>query len=126
MTHDELVQFAAEKMGVSAFKNSGAAGGWVRKWDNETDWDRCFATELLAIESLVDITSPDLFFKGLAVCPHHVSIKAGPDIHSRYVFVLKESGKHWMKFYDKPSEIPQKFWECWAEVEGAVYLTKGD
>lgn len=71
-----------------------------------------------------DLTYPDLFFKGLAVCPHQVSIKIDPNIHGRYVFITPEKGAFSMKYYDKPNEIPQKFWECWAEVEGANNLTK--
>lgn len=114
MTHDELVQFASEKVGVSIIIRSvcaqtiGDEDIFERRWFYQEPDGFC--------DEPFDLTSPDLFFKGLAVCQDKVLVSVGHEAHEKYVSVLPTEGRFSMKWYDKPNEIPQKFWESWAET----------
>ena len=117
MTHDELVRFAAGKVDITAIKNDGWGGGWLRKEGGQTDWSRIFGTEGSALAYGIDLTSPELFLKGLeafeksggdwVINKNGMLLGLGND--DRYIPVTG--------FY-KISDIPPTFWQCWAELEG--------
>ena len=97
MTHDELVRFAAEKLGVELLDTHFISG--------------------------FDLSSPDLFFKGLeafnTVEGRWLKIqmstvemginKAHSDEHG--ISIFKDDIAAW--------DIPLTFWQCWYELEGA-------
>ena len=111
MSNDELVKFAAEKVGGEAIEVIV-----VNK--PVTEW-RVRLSAVVGF-SQFDLTSPDLFFKGLAAMPEHLSWDIDGDGLEQYVLIcdLAKCDPNYVKRWDKPSEIPQKFWECWAEAEG--------
>lgn len=97
MDHDALVQFAAEKVGVEiAYADDGL--GWQYMSAEHDGWWN------------FDLTSPDLFLKGLGVyykegAPFQISpwgVKLGFQNMT----------------FDAIERIPEMFWQCWAEVEG--------
>lgn len=136
MTHDELVQFAAEKVGWVLRggndhtkplhkKSKDFPGTWIEDWDNKGPHPRWEGPdgELVYLcgcdkstHGMPDISSPDLFFEGLAVYA-----KEGAPFQISWWGV--KLGFQNMTF-DGIEDIPMKFWECWAEVEGANNLTK--
>lgn len=98
MTHDELARFAAGKLGITLEWRDGIT--------------------LVYHLGLFSLTSPELFLKGLGVCPHKVLISVGSDPHERYLAILPPKGDFAMRWYDKPREIPELFWWSLAEIKG--------
>lgn len=92
MTIDQLVQFAAEKVGVQL------------SFDPDDEGWYFYGTS-----KLFDLSSPDLLLKGLAVyykegAPFQISpwgVKLGFQNMT----------------FDTIERIPEKFWECWYELE---------
>lgn len=105
MTYDELVRFAAGKLAVEIAYADDGMGWQYMSEDHEGWWD-------------FYLTSPDLFLKGLAACPHYKELVIyTPQIEGDDTMIKMYVGKS-LKMCKKPSEIPFTFWQCWAEVEG--------
>ena len=113
MTHDELVRFAAGKVGNETKRLEDGRLMVFNVEISEMD------DESVAVDTYEDLTSADLFIEGLGVCPHRVAIKTSPDANERYVSIIPKKGKFALKWYDRVEEIPLKFWEGWYELEGA-------
>lgn len=123
MTHDELVKFAAEKVGGEVC--------------NPTGDELCVKTLFATLDPTMcsgwhihDLTSPDLFFKGLGVFHEqhkeegkwHILVQRDGSLE--YNLYVSETRFYTVRNIKDVSEIPQKFWECWAEAEGKGNLTK--
>lgn len=99
MTHDELVKFAA-----------GKVGGKV---------EITYSGLVVMVDYVMyAITSPDLMLKGMGVCGYDVAISIGQADYEKAVCFMEGSRHEVWKFYRKPSDIPETFWTAWAELEG--------
>lgn len=110
MTHDELVRFAAEKVGITLKEWNGR----LLKPNESKSWIVVDGGQY----EIFDLTSPDLFLKGLWVCPYEVNVFKASEVSK-----LPDSIEIWDSMYDKQAirdldNLPLKFWQCWAEVEG--------
>lgn len=124
MTHDELVQFAAEKVGEAIIIRSvcvqtiGDEDIFESLWFYQEPDGFC--------DEPFDLTSPDLFFKGLAVFHEqhreegkwHILVQRDGSLE--YNLYISETQFYTVCNIKDAAEIPMKFWESWAEVEGAV------
>lgn len=116
MTHDELIRFAAEKVGIKLREWNGR----LLKPSEGKSWIEVAGGQY----EICNLTSPDLFLKGLAVCPYEVNI-----FKARQGVTYPDSIEIWDAETDKTAtrnieNLPLKFWECWAEVESRNDLTK--
>lgn len=128
--YEALVKFAAEKMGVEA-----VAIKEKRYFEPTYPPDSTMASSALSYQEVVtgyvvkgtgqpfDLTSPDLFFKGLAVIPPHLLWYLNGDSYHRSIAICNDGqgdmrGKVGKVWWDKPADIPLAFWQAWAEAEG--------
>lgn len=93
MTHDDLLLFAAKKLGISL------------EWRDGT-------TPVYSM-GLFTLTSPDLFLKGLAVAYRELSTVIYTDD-----ILMQKGEREVIKPFMQVEDIPLTFWQCWAEVEG--------
>lgn len=130
MTHDELVRFAAGKVQVKVvpvFKEHY----FPQIYDpDDTACSSDPYVKSRMIEGYVvegtnerfDLTSPDLFLKGLEVCPYEVTINK--DRVRNGVSNLPNTIELWSpgmgaeKSVRQIADIPPTFWQGWAELEG--------
>ena len=103
MTHNALVRFVAGKVGGTVVGDAISLGGL----------DAC--GQLL----LHDLTSPELFLKGLEVLPDYISWDIDGDKSEQYVNLvdLRKGDTNVGRFWKTPEEIPLKFWEAYFELE---------
>ena len=95
MTHDELVRFAANTLGVELLDTYFVSG--------------------------FDLTSPELFLKGLVECPFEVIVfknRVTDDTPSHIQILDDARDKMAIKRFNEAHEIALLFWQCWAELEG--------
>ena len=111
----ELIKFAAGKLNVEV--HVGAA------YDEKKIWYEA-PTAICAINihhhngTPFDLTSPELFLKGLGVLGALELIISGAPISDGWVIeIVKESvGVEYRGIATQ--NIPLTFWQCWAELEG--------
>ena len=115
MTHDDLVRFAAEKLVVE-----------IRFWNGRWLMPLSFAKSWVEIEGNLyenfNLTSFELFGKGLAVCEHEVNIFKG---QAHRVSPVKNEVEIWRpkddrltkKAFNDVTELPLAFWTVWYELE---------
>lgn len=129
MTYDELVRFAAEKLNVEieAVKER-------RYFEPTYPPDSTIASSAFSYQEIMthyvvkgtkdrfDLTSPELFLKGLEVCPYEVTINK--DRVRNGMSSLPNTIELWSpgmgaeKSVRQIADIPLTFWQCWAELEG--------
>ena len=115
MTHDALVRFAAGKLKIP-----------LREWNGRQVYSNTIARESgwIVLDdgnyTTFDITSPELFLKGLEVLPDYISWDIDGDKSEQYVNLvdLRKGDTNAARFWKTPKEIPLLFWQCWAELEG--------
>ena len=127
MTHDELVRFAASKVGVEV-----EAVKTKRYFDPTYPDGSTIATASFLFEEIIshyaikgtrkrfDLTSPELMLKGMGVLPDYISWDIDGDKSEQYVNLvdLRKGDTNAARFWKTPKEIPLLFWQCWAELEG--------
>ena len=124
MTHDELVRFAASKVGVEV-----EAVKTKRYFDPTYPDGSTIATASFLFEEIIshyaikgtrkrfDLTSPELFLKGMEVCQYYVVIIKDEPVHG-YSVRIGNRERVVQRAYTNISEIPETFWVCYAELEG--------
>ena len=113
----ELIKFAAGKLNVEV--HVGAA------YDEKKIWYEA-PTAICAINihhhngTPFDLTSPELFLKGLEVLPDYISWDIDGDKSEQYVNLvdLRKGDTNAARFWKTPKEIPLLFWQCYYELEG--------
>ena len=95
MTHEALVRFAANTLGVELLDTYFVSG--------------------------FDLTSSELMLKGMEVCPYEVIVfknRITADTPSHIQLLDDARDKMAIKRFKATHEIPLLFWQCWAELEG--------
>ena len=108
MTHDELVRFAAEKVGAETRRLEDDRLTVFRVEISEVDGEQ------VDIDIDEDLTSPELLLKGLEVL-----IREGVEflIEPGYVHVAIPDNTVSAPVKEI-ADLPLKFWTAWAELEG--------
>lgn len=134
MTHDELMRFVAEKLNVDieAIKEK-------RYFEPTYPPDSTIASSAFSYQEIVahyvvkgtkdrfDLTSPELFLKGLEVFKDENLIKKAitceidiSGLLMMYQWFDDAEADDWIikRQFTEVKDIPLLFWECWAELEG--------